>query len=150
MPKVETTHPKVISDPMITVKTNDRHYQFMVCHRDPNRSLIIAGKPILCWRCVGNYSILILLFTYQLLGILLGFFFGSMHQWYIALTGGDILKGFALIIILHLPMAIDGSLQAWKTWYESGTIRRLISGGLAGMGQALIFLMTGLLLRSLV
>lgn len=89
------------------------------CHAMPERSFHFHGKPFpICARCTG-----------ELIGILLGipivYIFG--------------IPQFELVILMMLPLIIDGMLQR-LTSYESRNIRRLITGILFGIALIFAFL----------
>lgn len=141
---IETHEPEQISDPFITITRDDKTVGLTVCHRRPDRSFTIGGKPILCWRCMGTYTSFIGLFLYQIVGVIIGFgsLLGPIRELWVMVTGNNMWLEIGWIIGLHVPMILDGTIQA-KFSYESGTIRRMITGILAGIGQAAIFLLLG-------
>lgn len=90
---------------------------FIPCHRKPERSLKIKGKPmVLCARCTAIYG------SYALLPVL--FFFPTLHNLWLA-------------ILLQIPMLIDGFTQKWK-WRESTNKLRVVTGLLSGIGQGMM------------
>ena len=88
------------------------------CHCREDRSFHIRGRRLpLCARCTG-----------ELAGILLcraGAPFG--------------LAPVPLILGLRVPLGLDGGLQALAP-YESGNLRRLVTGRLFGYGLTALFL----------
>lgn len=89
---------------------------FFGCHARPDRSFYFRGKQFpICARCTGELVGMILCIPTLI-------FWGC--------------PSFGIVLLLMVPLIIDGSVQK-LTSYESGNIRRLISGILFGM--ALIF-----------
>lgn len=90
------------------------------CHCRDDRSFHWKGVRFpLCARCTG-----------ELTGILVG-----------AASFAFIQPGLPVSLLLLMPMVADGALQA-ATPYESGNIRRLITGTLFGYGILCLFLLT--------
>ncbi len=89
--------------------------QFIPCHRHPNRSLIIHGKPFLCYRCLS------ILIGYVSIPLFLSLKWSG--PWYLGL-------------LFQIPMLVDGVTQYWK-WRESNQILRIATGLLSGIGQSL-------------
>lgn len=88
------------------------------CHCREDRSFHIRGVRLpLCARCTG-----------ELVGILL-----------CLLSAPFFLPPVPLALGLLVPMVLDGGLQA-LTPYESGNLRRLVTGLLFGYGLAALFL----------
>ena len=88
------------------------------CHCREDRSFHIRGKRLpLCARCTG-----------ELAGIL-----GCL------LSAPFLLPSVPLALGLLIPMVLDGGLQA-LTPYESGNLRRLVTGLLFGYGLTALFL----------
>lgn len=88
------------------------------CHCREDRSFHIRGARLpLCARCTG-----------ELVGILL-----------CLLSAPFFLPPVPLALGLLVPMVLDGGLQA-LTPYESGNLRRLVTGLLFGYGLAALFL----------
>ena len=89
---------------------------FFGCHARPDRSFYFRGKQFpICARCTG-----------ELIGMIAG----------IPIT---ILYGcprFGIVLVMMIPLVFDGFLQR-LTSYESGNIRRLVTGILFGI--AMIF-----------
>lgn len=82
------------------------------CHQLPERSFFFMGYQLpVCARCTG---------------MILGY-------WGAILTQPFILLDFILLIILCVPMLLDGLIQL-KTKYVSNNRRRLITGFLFGYG----------------
>lgn len=78
------------------------------CHQQPCKCPKINGfQFFLCYRCIGLY-----------LGNVLGVI---TYKWSSDFT-------FALLVILMLPMIIDGSVQALSSSYQSTNIRRIVTG----------------------
>ncbi|MCI9527392.1 MAG: DUF2085 domain-containing protein [Lachnospiraceae bacterium] len=89
---------------------------FFGCHARPDRSFYFRGKQFpICARCTGELVGMIVCIPTLI-------FWGC--------------PSFGIVLLLMVPLIIDGSVQK-LTSYESGNIRRLISGILFGM--ALIF-----------
>ena len=92
---------------------------FFGCHARPDRSFYFRGKQFpICARCTG-----------ELIGIILGipidFFWGCPR--------------FEIVLVMMIPLIFDGFLQR-LTSYESGNIRRLITGILFGIAFIFAFL----------
>ena len=102
------------------------------CHGNPDRCLAIGGwRSPICARCVG------LLAGYPLAMAAL-FAFGPPS-----------LERAGLGALLLVPMALDGGAQALSA-YRSTSVRRLVTGVLAGIGQLeLLGGITATLLRAL-
>lgn len=82
------------------------------CHARPDRSFFYKGKQFpICARCTG-----------ELVGIFLGILLAFLIE----------IPSFPVVLLLMLPMVFDGFLQL-LTSYESGNIRRLITGILFGI-----------------
>ena len=89
---------------------------FFGCHARPDRSFYFRGKQFpICARCTG-----------ELVGMILCI--PTLICWGC--------PSFGVVLLLMVPLIVDGSVQK-LTSYESGNIRRLITGILFGM--ALIF-----------
>lgn len=89
---------------------------FFGCHARPDRSFYFRGKQFpICARCTGELVGMIVCIPTLI-------FWGC--------------PSFGIVLLLMVPLIIDGSVQK-LTSYESGNIRRLITGILFGM--ALIF-----------
>lgn len=89
---------------------------FFGCHARPDRSFYFRGKQFpICARCTGELVGMILCIPTLI-------FWGC--------------PSFGIVLLLMVPLIVDGSIQKLTT-YESGNIRRLITGILFGM--ALIF-----------
>ncbi len=89
---------------------------FFGCHARPDRSFYFRGKQFpICARCTGELVGMILCIPTLI-------FWGC--------------PSFGIVLLLMVPLIVDGSVQK-LTSYESGNIRRLITGILFGM--ALIF-----------
>jgi uncharacterized membrane protein len=84
-----------------------------MCHQIPERSFFIHGKQMpICARCTGlGIGYISALFVFLLVGIL----------------------PFFCILLLLLPMAIDGVGQLLQKW-ESTNYRRLLTGVCGGIG----------------
>lgn len=88
------------------------------CHCREDRSFHIRGRRLpLCARCTG-----------ELAGILVCLISAALF-----------LPPVPLALGLLVPMVLDGGLQA-LTPYESGNLRRLVTGLLFGYGLAALFL----------
>lgn len=89
---------------------------FFGCHARPDRSFYFRGKQFpICARCTGELVGMIVCIPTLI-------FWGC--------------PSFGIVLLLMVPLIIDGSVQK-LTSYESGNIRRLITGILFGM--ALVF-----------
>ncbi len=77
---------------------------------------------ILCWRCTAIYITALLTFIYW-------------HQKKTVLEA----KKVVYALLLWIPMAIDGGLQTLGVW-ESTNIRRVVTGGLFGIGFMIVVL----------
>lgn len=89
---------------------------FFGCHARPDRSFYFRGKQFpICARCTG-----------ELIGMVAGI--------PIAIFQGC--PRFEIVLAMMIPLVFDGFLQR-LTSYESGNIRRLVTGILFGI--ALIF-----------
>lgn len=90
------------------------------CHCREDRSFHIRGRRLpLCARCTG-----------ELAGILL-----------CLVRAPFVLPSVPLALVLMIPMVLDGGLQA-LTPYESGNLRRLLTGLLFGYGLTALFLIS--------
>ena len=90
------------------------------CHCRDDRSLHFRGKRFpICARCTG-----------ELAGILAAL--AAYWLWH---------PGIPAALALLVPMAADGGLQA-LTPYESGNLRRLVTGLLFGYGLTALFLIS--------
>ena len=90
-----------------------------MCHQHANRSFFINGNQMpYCSRCTGMF-----------LGLAFGFLIGALYR---------VRIGFALYIVVVIPLAIDGFFQA-ITPYESTNLIRIITGTLVGTFSSLIF-----------
>lgn len=103
------------------MKIGNREIKIVICHRIPERTIHIKGKPLpLCARCTGIligalWAMLYLLFSWTNVG-----FFG-----------------FLVGIILMLPGAIDGFTQLFE-YRVSNNLLRIVTGLLMGVGEVLI------------
>lgn len=89
---------------------------FFGCHARPDRSFYFRGKQFpICARCTG-----------ELIGMIAG----------IPIVIFQGCPRFVIVLVMMIPLVFDGFLQR-LTSYESGNIRRLITGILFGI--ALIF-----------
>lgn len=89
---------------------------FFGCHARPDRSFYFRGKQFpICARCTGELVGMILCIPTLI-------FWGC--------------PSFGIVLLLMIPLIFDGFLQR-LTSYESGNIRRLITGILFGI--ALIY-----------
>lgn len=92
---------------------------FFGCHARPDRSFYFRGKQFpICARCTG-----------ELVGIVAGI--------HIAFIWGY--PSFGIVILMMLPLVIDGFLQR-LTSYESTNIRRLLTGILFGIAFIFAFI----------
>ena len=150
----ELNRPTSFSDPFLTIhrhhKDKDNQmitqsYALGICHRIPERSIHFRGKPIICYRCAGTYLTFGGLLLYQIIGIIIGFqlLLGPVRSWFLSLTGPSILIQILVVIILQLPMLVDGSYQAKNSDYSSTNPRRLITGMLSGLGYFAMILLLG-------
>jgi len=102
---------------MSSFHTKDKlHFpiNYVVCHRLPDRSFFFKGKQFpLCSRCTG-LALGYLFYPFFLLG------WFNFH--------------FLLLILLHLPMIIDGVTQLYFE-RESTNRLRFSTGLLAGISQ---------------
>lgn len=90
---------------------------FIPCHRRPDRSIHINGKPFpLCARCMS------ILLGYLFIPIL--YFLPFTLDWWIG-------------ILCQLPMLVDGTTQYFG-WRESTNVLRMITGGLSGFGLSIL------------
>lgn len=91
---------------------------FFGCHARPDRSFYFRGKQFpICARCTGELVGMILCIPTLI-------FLGC--------------PSFGTVLLLTVPLIIDGSIQK-LTAYESGNIRRLITGILFGMALLCMF-----------
>ena len=89
---------------------------FFGCHARPDRSFYFRGKQFpICARCTG-----------ELIGMIAGIPIVILYG----------CPRFGIVLVMMIPLVFDGFLQK-LTSYESGNIRRLITGILFGI--ALIF-----------
>ncbi|MBD3342377.1 MAG: DUF2085 domain-containing protein [Candidatus Lokiarchaeota archaeon] len=89
-------------------------YKFTVCHRIPERSFFFRGKQFpLCSRCTG---------------IVLGYW---LYPFFIF---NLIRLPLLILILLHLPLFLDGITQIFCS-RESTNSLRFITGFFAGMSQ---------------
>lgn len=92
---------------------------FFGCHARPDRSFYFRGKQFpICARCTGELMGMIL-------GIPIVIFWGCPR--------------FEIVLAMMVPLIFDGFLQR-LTSYESGNIRRLITGILFGAAFIFAFL----------
>ncbi|MEH6944529.1 DUF2085 domain-containing protein [Bacillus sp. JJ722] len=96
---------------------NQSHlFQWFPCHRRADRSFFIYGKQMpICARCTA---------------ILIGYLFTPFA------IAFQVTAPFYIIILICIPMLIDGFTQLWK-WRESSNILRFITGLAFGIGQSL-------------
>ena len=108
---------------------------FFGCHARPDRSFYFKGKQFpICARCTG-----------ELIGMIAGI--------PIAVLWGC--PQFEIVLVMMIPLIYDGFLQR-LTRYESGNIRRLLTGILFGIAFIFAFLyfrrfciwIAGMILRS--
>lgn len=103
------------------LKIGNREIKIVICHRIPERTIHIKGRPLpLCARCTGIligalWAMLYLLFSWTNVG-----FFG-----------------FLVGIILILPGVIDGFTQLFE-YRVSNNLLRIVTGLLMGVGEVLI------------
>ncbi len=88
--------------------------KLVLCHRMPERSLLIKGYPILCYRCIG-----------LVIGFILAFILNQFELNLIFLS------------LLTLPFIVDGGTQFFRL-RESNNALRLITGTLFGFSIPLI------------
>lgn len=97
--------------------------QFMPCHRQRERSLVIKGKQFpVCFRCMS---------------ILMG------YVAVIPLYSLSISFPIYIAVLLNIPMLIDGYTQL-KGWRESNNPLRTVTGLMSGIGQAMFIVTTSL------
>ena len=105
---------------MITMKNNLINiYEFIfeiashLCHQKPERSFFIKNYQFpFCARCTGI-----------IIGVIVGFVFSQLI----------IIENFYLMIILWIPMIIDGFVQKYSS-YLSNNNKRVITGLIFGFG----------------
>lgn len=94
-----------------------------VCHQQPAYSFQLNGAPLaLCIRCTAIY---------------VGFFVGTIV---LPIVNSRILSYTQYrfyIVVLAIPMIVD-FLASWTTGYSSTVATRIVSGGLFGIGAALL------------
>lgn len=99
------------------------HVAMLICHQLPHRSLYVFGahQP-LCARDVGLYA-----------GFIAGVF--------ITLVGRapNPFRSFKSMVLLTVPMVIDGFAQSVFTLWESNNLIRVITGFLFGIGFSAYF-----------
>lgn len=92
---------------------------FFGCHARPDRSFYFRGKQFpICARCTGEL-------VGMLAGIPIAIFWGC--------------PSFEIVLLMMVPLVFDGFLQR-LTSYESGNIRRLLTGILFGIAFIFAFL----------
>jgi uncharacterized membrane protein len=90
---------------------------FVPCHRRPDRSIHINGKPFpLCARCMS------ILLGYLFIPLL--FFLPFSIAWWVG-------------VLCQLPMLLDGGTQYFH-WRESNNTLRMITGILSGFGLSVL------------
>jgi len=103
--------------------------QLVSCHRRKDRSFGYRGRQFpVCARCTG---IIMGYLAYPLM--LLGVF----------------AVGVAICLAMQLPALLDGYTQ-YRGWRESNNLLRVITGVLAGVGQAGLLVLGGRFLAQLV
>jgi len=147
-PQIRLHQPHQISDPYLSIsKTGEKPYSlfFSVCHRIPERSIHFHGRPLICYRCAGTYLGFAIPVIYQFIGIITGLqlLVGPLRPWFMQVTGNNILVQLAILVILHLPMAIDGIYQAKNNGYTSNNPLRFLTGFIAGIGQIILLILIG-------
>lgn len=104
---------------MNQVKCKHQHsslFQWFPCHRRADRSFFVKGKQMpICARCTA---------------ILIGYLFTPLA------IGMHLTIPFYIILLMCIPMLIDGFTQLWK-WRESSNILRFLTGITFGIGQSL-------------
>ena len=96
----------------IWIKSMEWFGKYWGCHQMPERSFFFKGYQLpVCARCTG---------------IIVGYIFSIMSQPFIDTY-------IPILIILCVPMALDGTIQI-KTTYVSTNLKRFISGFLFGYG----------------
>ena len=91
--------------------------RIFLCHCRPDRSFYYRGIRFpLCARCTGDLA-----------GIVLA-----------AMTGWLYRPGIAMLVLMLLPMILDGTIQL-LTAYESTNPRRFVTGLLFGYAGAVLF-----------
>jgi len=117
------------------INTGNKQILLTACHRIPDRSIHIRGKPFLCYRCFGiNLGFFIsLIFQAGMLIIGLLDLIAISHP-IISSTTPFIYK-FGFTLILQIPFIVDGTIQLIYEKYESNNYLRLFSGVLGGIGQ---------------
>jgi len=87
---------------------------FSICHRLPERSFFFRGRQFpFCSRCTG---------------IIIGYWFYPLFIFHI------VNFSLVLILLLHLPMIIDGTTQMFLN-RESTNWLRFVTGLMAGISQ---------------
>lgn len=90
-----------------------------ICHQKPERCFKLKGKPmILCSRCFGFYSFM-----------LLGFLFSLIVR-IVSNLNAKLL--FIITLVLTFPFFFDSATQFFG-WRESNNYLRFITGSLAGL-----------------
>ena len=91
-----------------------------LCHQKPERSFFVRGHQFpFCARCSGI-----------IFGVLIGIPFSILVP----------IENFYLMVILWIPMIIDGLMQK-HTLYMSNNMKRLMTGFIFGFGYIYIFMM---------
>ena len=92
---------------------------FFGCHARPDRSFYFRGKQFpICAQCTGELVGIIV-------GIPIAIFWGCPRCW--------------IVLLMMIPLVFDGFLQR-LTSYESGNIRRLLTGILFGIAFIFAFI----------
>lgn len=97
-----------------------------LCHCAPERSIIISGKPILCYRCFGILAALQI--SFYLLVIMKTVFHIDPLSFF-----PFTLPWIIFTSLLVIPLLIDGFTQKWK-WRMSNNKLRLLTGISFGIG----------------
>ncbi len=113
---------------------------FTLCHCKPERSIIIAGKPFLCYRCFGILASLQVSFYFL---VVLKLVFQIDPLVIIPFT----LPWVFIPFLLVTPLFIDGFTQKWE-WRLSNNKIRLLTGVSFGIGAQICTLWLILLIKS--
>jgi uncharacterized membrane protein len=138
------------NEPIISFEAKNKRYELFACHRIPERSIIIKGKPFLCYRCFGLNAGFFLMIIIQTIGFILlaqGTGFLTIH-WLELITGKSFILKILMVLIMQLPFVIDGLLQS-LTRYTSNNPLRLLTGLIGGIGQFYFVVILGQLTRFL-
>lgn len=110
-----------------------------LCHCIPERSICINGRPFLCYRCFG----ILVGFQLTFWSFIIGNYLLSLNMW--QLFPFELLS-FTLVVILMVPLVVDGFTQKWE-WRLSNNPLRLTTGLLFGLGMQFILFWSANLFR---